>query len=266
VSTISNFMPPPDGRPLAVRPSETANQRDSWLRQMELGLVAEMNQAHAHAASPAAARPAVQPLQPVLPPASRPAPQMAGGQAPAAPAQCHDRSVADGVPAGTPAGAADGPVQGAMPAQQLAMTTAARPVAARAGEQVLAETTAALSRQLRLQLAAFVSQKGAALAEDPGSAAPQHGEAAAGEAPAWEERKIHFTGQGQDVDVWIRDSALTAPSSATVLAQLAQEMAGMGLRMKNVTINGKLVETDGKTSAAEQQPRINHPENTHGTR
>jgi len=265
VSTISNFMPPPDGRPLAVRPSETANQRDSWLRQMELGLVAEMNQAHAHAASPAAVRPAAQPLQPVLPPASRPAPQMAGGQVPAAPAQCHDRSVADGVPA-APAGAAARLVQGAMPAQQPAMGTAAQPVTARAGEQVLAETTAALSRQLRLQLAAFVSQKGAALAEDPGSAAPQHGEAAAGEAPAWEERKIHFTGQGQDVDVWIRDSALTAPSSATVLAQLAQEIAGMGLRMKNVTINGKLVETDGKTPAAEQQPRINHPEKTHGTR
>lgn len=268
MTMITSFLPPPDERSLAVRPSETANQRDSWLRQMELAQVADMNQAGRHAASATPARSTAQRPLPVQPPAARPASPMPAGPAAPAPGPGNDQSHGCQAARAPAAGAARRSTAGlAKPpaATQFAAASASSGTAWHAEEATLVATTALLSRQLRTRMAASAMQQDAA-AEGTDSEAPVLGETAATEAPVWEERKIHFTGQGEEVNVWIRDNALTAPAGAQVVAQLAQEIAGMGLRMKNVTINGKLVAADGKAPSTEQQHRINHPEKTHGTR
>lgn len=264
MTSISSFMPPASERAPAQNPSETANQRDSWLRQMELAQVASMNEAGAHAAVSPSARPAAQRLQSVLTPAARPAPQTMDGPAQL---QCHGMAQAlrEGqARAGTPAIARDRMLSEVTACLSVAASAVSPPAAGaeRQLEQTTATTAAALTRQLRLAFGSAPQIQTAGGSEE----APVHGETAAGEAPQWEERKIHFSGQGQDVDVWIRDSALTESASTPLLAQLAQEMAGMGLRMKNVTINGKAVHTEREAPPAQAEHRINHPEKTYGTR
>jgi len=267
MTMITSFLPPPDERALSVRPSETANQRDSWLRQMELAQVADMNRAGKHAASAMPVRPTAQRPQPVQAPAPRPAPPTAGPAA-LVPGHGNHKSPACQAARAPAAGAArrsTAALANPPAAAQLAASGASNTAALHADEAATTAAAAVLSRQLRARMTAGAMEQDAAPG-DTGSEAPVHGETAANEAPVWEERKIHFTGQGEEVDVWIRDSALTEPAGTQVVAQLAQEIAGMGLRMKNVTINGKLVAADGKAPSTEQQHRINHPEKIHGTR
>jgi len=57
--------------------------------------------------------------------------------------------------------------------------------------------------------------------------------------PSWEKRLMHVTGEGQDVDVWIRDSTLGANQSLSLAYRLAGDIAGMGLRLRGATVNGK---------------------------
>lgn len=262
MTSISSFMPPAGERTAAQNPSETANQRDSWLRQMEFAQVTDMNQAGTHAAAAAIARPAPQRLQSVLPPAARPAPQTPDGSAQPV---CHDvaqqlnsvRVNASNSATGKNSTLPEVPAQMSASAAAASSASAAQPV-----EEAIATTVAALTRQLWLAFGSAARTQPAGASEE----APELGETAAGEAPQWEERKIHFSGQGQDVDVWIRDSALTASAGTPLLAQLAQEMAGMGLRMKNVTINGKAVHTERETPPAQAEHSIHQPEITHGTR
>lgn len=262
MTSISSFMRSAGGRAAAQNPSETANQRDSWLRQMEFAQVADMNRAGAHAPAATSARPSVQPLQSVLPTAARPVPHASDH-----PAQSQGNDTARAARAATASIGNSATATSSVPdegsaATPTAASTAGPSAAAQPFEKAIAATTAALTRQLRL---AF----GSATQTRSEGASPEeavHGETAAGEAPEWEERKIHFSGQGQEVDVWIRDSALTASASTPLLAQLAQEMAGMGLRMKNVTINGKAVHTERKAPPAQPEHSIHQPEKTHGTR
>lgn len=65
-------------------------------------------------------------------------------------------------------------------------------------------------------------------------------EAQQSEAPTWQKRLLHVTGDGQDVAVWIRDSELDLTESSTLVSRLAGEFSDSGLRLKRVTVNGKL--------------------------
>ncbi len=60
------------------------------------------------------------------------------------------------------------------------------------------------------------------------------------EMPTWQKRLIHVTSDGREVAVWIRDSELGAAQSSTLVCRLASEFADSGLRLKSATVNGKL--------------------------
>lgn len=60
------------------------------------------------------------------------------------------------------------------------------------------------------------------------------------EMPTWQKRLMHVTSDGRDVAVWIRDSELGSAQSSTLVCRLAGEFADSGLRLKSATVNGKL--------------------------
>lgn len=60
------------------------------------------------------------------------------------------------------------------------------------------------------------------------------------EMPTWQKRLMHVTSDGQDVAVWIRDSELGSAQSSTLVSRLAGEFADSGMRLKSATVNGKL--------------------------
>ena len=51
---------------------------------------------------------------------------------------------------------------------------------------------------------------------------------------------MHVTGEGEDVKLWIRDSKLNAAQTQNLVYRLAGDIAGMGMRLKDATVNGKL--------------------------
>jgi hypothetical protein len=60
-----------------------------------------------------------------------------------------------------------------------------------------------------------------------------------GDAPAWQKRVMHLTGDGDDVKLWIRDGELSPAQTQQLVARLAGDVAAMGLRLKEATVNGK---------------------------
>jgi hypothetical protein len=83
--------------------------------------------------------------------------------------------------------------------------------------------------------------------------------------PDWQKRMLHLTGQADDVAVWIRDQDLTPAQSQLLLARVAADVAGMGLRLKGATINGKPVlragvpEQDQRAGLGDDGPPLIHP-------
>ena len=51
---------------------------------------------------------------------------------------------------------------------------------------------------------------------------------------------MHVTSDGENVDVWIRDSELSPLQSQNVVGRLASEFADSGMRLNSATVNGKL--------------------------
>jgi hypothetical protein len=68
---------------------------------------------------------------------------------------------------------------------------------------------------------------------------PAPGADGASEAPDWQKRMMHLTGDGDDVQLWIRDGELSPAQSQQLVARLAADVAAMGLRLKEATVNGK---------------------------
>jgi hypothetical protein len=60
------------------------------------------------------------------------------------------------------------------------------------------------------------------------------------EKPTWQKRLMHMTADGEDVKLWIRDTKLGTAQSQNLVYRLAGEIANMGLRLKDATVNGKL--------------------------
>jgi hypothetical protein len=82
------------------------------------------------------------------------------------------------------------------------------------------------------------------------------------EAPAWQKRVMHLTGDGDDVKLWIRDGELSPAQTQQLVARLAGDVAAMGLRLKEATVNGKPAlraprHDDGPAEAF--VPPITHP-------
>lgn len=338
-----------DDKPVVQRQADAANQRESWLRQMELAQLTDMGKAGVTVpgAQPAPARLPAAPLRAMPQPEhdrqqddtkaeqrteQYPAEREAAGQQARAEAQDSvpdngqvGREAAqlaagnDAVPAAavTPAAAEStaGPAQAfASPLIAPATTDGALAVPG-AGVTVIAAPAATTTTATAATVTAGPRHAGAAVTRDADAltapaaalreasralagAAPHpaelpHAEADAPDAPApaargeeerfadkpvWQKRMMHLNGKGDDVDLYIRDSALDAAESQKIIARVAADMAGMGLRLKGATVNGKpaLRPDDARASAAldlETEPD-NEPHHTpitfsgknHGTR
>jgi len=74
------------------------------------------------------------------------------------------------------------------------------------------------------------------------------------EKPIWQKRLMHMTGEGEDVKLWIRDHQLDTAQSRNLVYRLAGDIAGMGMRLKDATINGKLAFRSGDDDFAASGP------------
>jgi hypothetical protein len=108
---------------------------------------------------------------------------------------------------------------------------------------------------------AAVAPLRASLPAAPAAKAPApHDAPETGEAPDWQKRVMHLTGDGDDVQLWIRDGELSPAQTQQLVARLAGDVAAMGLRLKEATVNGK---PTLRAPAAEESeafvPPITHP-------
>ncbi len=55
----------------------------------------------------------------------------------------------------------------------------------------------------------------------------------------WQKRLMHLTGEGDDIKLWIRDNKLSLVQSQNLVYRLASDIASMGMRLTDATINGK---------------------------
>jgi hypothetical protein len=290
VTKINAYTAAFDAKSAPARLTDAANQRDSWLRQMELAQLAEMGKAgESHDGSAAnfkAPAPALRPM----PHARRTQQEQAGadgqGQATAPPGQAAPRDEAASQAAQTRADEAGadtgasaeagtgGSTAGAAQNGQLrtprsdggsALAVVATPTpvpatpagAAAAATAPLAATTVQVMQRSAARAPAGVGETAAPPAE-PGPEAenPEQPAAHAGreepaaDKPNWQKRMMHLSGKGKDVDVWIRDAQLGAQQTASLVYRLAGDMASMGLRLKGATVNGKPVRGETASPAA----------------
>lgn len=241
----------------AARRIDADNQRDSWLRQMELAQLAQMG---AGATAPASRAPASAASASLGPAAlAQPA-----AHALARPSAAAERSAAagDGAAAATsrPAAHASGESSAdagstvadagapraslaiaATPGQPPALdgvpsSVSFAPAAPAGGNSALAPAAApAVAPAVSLAAAARTSTPVATpAAPEPAATAAENGEP-----PQWQKRIMHLTGEGDDVQLWIRDGELSPAQSQQLVARLAADVAAMGLRLKEATVNGK---------------------------
>lgn len=59
--------------------------------------------------------------------------------------------------------------------------------------------------------------------------------------PKWKPRLLHVTGQGDEVELWIRDTKLSQSQSAALIARIAADIGQFGLRLRGASLNGKPV-------------------------
>ena len=283
MTTIAPFLPPQDELSASARRVDAANQRDNWLRQMELAQMGQMGATPGPAAPPPRAAMtslAQAPMHAALHPAARedsagasdapdePNAEAAhdGGAAHAGQGrQAHDHARMtedDGAEAASTAAAAVALTAATPPAQPLAVGAApgaaAEPAGLPAGglapamapgavqggaDASLPLAAAPQATGLAVSLTAALRAPQATPAESNAAAeapeAPSSGADAAGEAPDWQKRMMHLTGDGDDIQLWIRDGELSPAQSQQLVARLAADVAAMGLRLKEATVNGK---------------------------
>lgn len=266
MTKISGLPPGFDDAARARGQADVANQHDSWLRQMELAQMSDMNRTgvrQGHAAP--GARPAT-PRAPVAPVAQAAQAAQAVRAEPKAPQRSAERQqqatqerdprtpaamrtdAAMPQQAGNVSIAPAQPVPGSVPTIVAAMpASVAASIAARATATEGGSPAAGEHQPVRAGLAAILPgamtpPDSARLETAEGETAPQ----AASEhesmpdAPReFQKRMMHLTGSGQDVKLWIRDSALGQAQSLELVYRMAGDMATMGLRLKGATINGK---------------------------
>lgn len=320
MTTIDAYLPRPDELSAPVRRVDAANQRDAWLRQMELAQLAQMGSSAMPGAPNAALAPQAStrgPMQAGGATLSPPSTQLAtpaatatssaagSASAPAAGAtQAHadtraagaavgDAAVGDAAAGDAAAGdnAGDDASAGAKPAAIVAGALAAPAPPVIAGPPPPpTDANAAGGVPGALAGLAMAAVGGAsAMAEPPGvqpmppgliataptvssatpatannAAAPDAdadakpgAPADASEVPEWQKRVMHLTGDGDEVHLWIRDQALSPAQTEQLVMRLAGDVAAMGMRLKEATVNGKPTLRPGARAAA-QSERVAH--------
>lgn len=276
MTKITAHLPGLDEKSQLARQTDAANQRDSWLRQMELAQLSGMGKmdgvqpssAKTSLTAPSASWSAI--LQPhaTNPTENRshvPAHTLAqtghavvqAGDQSAAPGSAQPRDSAvtrihdamqtsvepNGEPGRAPirapigdaatsavmsarAGAAQ-----ALPAQRNSEAPAGQATPSRV--QPLPVLPIAMTADSELQDAKVTD--GEATQEETSTA-----DSSLEEKSTWQKRMMHMTGEGEDVKLWIRDNELDATQSQDLVVRLASDIAGMGMRLKDATVNGKL--------------------------
>ena len=318
MTRISAYLQGTDEKSRLAQQADASNQRESWLRQMELAQLAGMNQSGtSHGTGTEqhqAFKPKLQIMPQAQPSADRPAPstQASGHAGSAADNREHGRanpdaagnhtaqedahsataehaqptasgstqdnnasgnSVSEGTPRQdrgpgqatdirTAAYQASLPVSAETANQAVSAAAMAGMSAAQAGathalpgvQNVEASVIQAIQARpislpdLSASMADGNEQDAASDLEEAGQE-PAVADSQLEERPTWQKRMMHLTGEGQDVDVWIRDSELGASQSQNLISRLAGDIASMGMRLKGATINGKLA---FRSSAATQ--------------
>ena len=242
-----------------VRNPEGASRADGWLRQMELARLAEMNRAHAPGAASAPPAP-TRPPAPMLPTASAVQANAQGAPSPAAP-RAAPRALAAYTPQTWPGAAPSGPT----PAPTAPPTGAyALEFDHGGGAQDEAEVPAKPPPSPAAQHRAAPGRPGQADME-PAEPPVKGAETAA----SWQKRLMHLSGEGHDIDVWIRDAQLGAEQAGQVVHRLAQDMRDAGMRLRAATVNGKIVfrGAPSPAPATESPPfTVTPTEEDHGTR
>lgn len=264
MTKLESLLPQTEPGVRERRIRDMSSQRDSWLRQMELmqlnamsgvtsaparalpGIVAPPVTAPLAAAGPARVAPPVARPAPVarLPHAPQSAAQPAGHHAgDTAAAAGHSGRVRTAMLTGSfglpplPASTGTAGLFSAMPGEAADTAGAAMPPAAAAPQLPLRMAP------LRHAAAPLPSAPPTGPVQRPPLPdAPAAAAAAAlmdKYALAWPARVMHLAGTGQDLDLWIRDSALGEEAAARLVAQVAQDSASHGLRLRSVTLNGK---------------------------
>ncbi|WP_332879672.1 hypothetical protein [Massilia sp. S19_KUP03_FR1] len=232
MTTIESAAPGPDAFSSGPRRVDTANQRAAWLRQMELVQMAGMKSTPAAAAPP--------PLR-ATSTAPAPAPTHDGegaatGHRASVPA-AHDSSTAARADrAGDPPAARAVTPVAAVPAESMRRASGSAPGAVPA--PVLLPVTPRSVAPAGVVIGAVAAVRAPlprALPSAPGRADPPD----PGAAPDYQKQRMHLTGEGDDVKLWIRDGALAPATSQQLVARLAGDVAAMGLRLKQASINGK---------------------------
>ena len=265
MTKISGLPPGFDDAARARGQADVANQHDSWLRQMELAQMGDMNK---DGAKPHHATPVGVPRPPAAHVVrAEPVPQAVRG-APAAvqrsterqqqrtkerPAHAPDangaapvlvvpRQAGDACMAPAQAGPGSAPTMvAAMPAS-LAASIAARAMTTEGGSPAAGEHQPVRAALAGILPGAMTLPEGGLLETAEGETAPQAAsehEPVADAPREFQKRMMHLTGNGQDVKLWIRDSALGQAQSLELVYRMAGDMAAMGLRLKGATINGK---------------------------
>ncbi|WP_374358254.1 hypothetical protein [Chitinimonas sp.] len=70
------------------------------------------------------------------------------------------------------------------------------------------------------------------------TAEPAH--ASLAEPADWQKRLMHLQGKDEQVQVWLRDPAVTGHATQTLVYRLLGDLAEAGLRLRSLTVNGKL--------------------------
>jgi hypothetical protein len=293
MTTIAAYAAGQDDLSPGTRRVDAANQRDAWLRQMELAQLAGMGGTPVHAA-PTAAQPgraagssalAPSAAQVAHRPAARDATVDVGAGPDAAPAASAGRpddagpgSRAAGRPADDDTAAITDPLAAAAPAHPPqadvvraddtiadlaalppALTNPAQ-AAVTAGADALRAAAPAVTPAVTPAVAAVAPLR-ASLPAAPAAKAPSpHDAPETGEAPDWQKRVMHLTGDGDDVQLWIRDGELSPAQTQQLVARLAGDVAAMGLRLKEATVNGKpALRAPAAAESDAFVPPITHP-------
>lgn len=231
MSSIDAYRAGPEERPANMRRIDAVNQRDAWLRQMETAQLAGMHQRAPDAPAAQAGRLHHSALAPTASQVVKPS-ASASPHSEASPADSPLDDAAS-APASHAAGAvASGHnVTSAGMHGQTAATGDAKAAAARMAASLRAPGAALpVTPALR-------GRPSAAPRQEPETA--RNAEPDTSQPPTWHKRIMHLTGDGDDVQLWIRDGKLSPAASQQLVARLSCEVADMGLRLKQATINGK---------------------------
>lgn len=104
----------------------------------------------------------------------------------------------------------------------------------------------------------------------PQEAAPQARASAPAALPVrerpWPARSVHMMSDGSGAKVWIRDSGLVQATAGAILSSLAGELRLRGLRLRALTVNGRVAFESEPASGSGKASRSTFPQevNRHG--